>query len=80
MSNIIQNRIEKVNIAMNAVKEHCMCLKIIDDGKYFIVIYPIGDFETDGCRCDYSYKGKTWALEKLIEVMERHWKNSYPSC
>jgi len=72
--NVIVARTEAVNKAMTSVKEHCMCAKIEDDGRHFIVIYPEGDFPTHGARCDYSVNGKTWALDRLLEVMERHWK------
>ncbi len=75
---LIAERTETVKLAMQNVKEHCMCAKFQDDGYSFTVIYPAGDFATHGARCDYSRNGKAWALNKLLEVIERHWKESYP--
>ena len=59
--------------ALQDVKAHCMCARFSDSGGFYIVLYPPG-FRLDGARIAYQGLGKTAALKRLVEVMERHWK------
>lgn len=73
----IQDRIDAVERAKQEVRDHPMCLRLEDDGAAFFVIYPCGDFAVQGCRSTYR-DGKENALLRLLQVMERHWMESYP--
>lgn len=73
----IQDRIDAVECAKRKVKAHPMCLRLEDDGAAFLVVYPCGDFAVQGCRSNYR-DGKEAALLRLLQVMERHWVESYP--
>lgn len=59
--------------ALEAVKSHCMCANFKDSGGVYLVTYPEG-FALGGARVAYQGVGKTVALKRLVEVMERHWK------
>lgn len=79
---ILQN-IEAVQAAYDAVKAHCMCRMIKDEGCFFVVIYPEGDWPggKDGIQCSYGIytgKGKEWALRRLLAQMEEDWLGSFP--
>jgi hypothetical protein len=74
----VQENIVNVERLLEDVKAHCMCLKFIDDGVSYMVVYPEGDFGVDGTRVHYVGTGKTWALTKLLEKIETHWMESYP--
>lgn len=65
----IQLNIAKHKAALDAVRDHPMCYRMIRDGGKVTVIYPPGDFQTDGARSDDTARG----LERLLAVMERHW-------
>lgn len=52
-----------------------MCLRLLDEGAHFVVVYPDGDFPVDGLRVPRSAEGLRMALER----MERHWMDSYPN-
>ena len=75
---IIQERMAAVESKLEELKAHPMCGRFEDDGAYFLVIYPAGDFAVHGCRAEYRHAGKSIALERLLGVMERHWMESYP--
>lgn len=75
MKNISDNK-SAVDEKMKLVKAHCMCAKFEDDGRYFRVIYPPGDFATHGAQANYG-DGKAIALDRLLAVMERHWIQSF---
>lgn len=70
----IKTRIQNINRLIESIKDHCMCAKFEDDGGKYRVIYPEGYFP-EGVQCSQRI-GKAVALEKLLEVMERHWKES----
>lgn len=70
----VQQNITAYNNAMNAVTEHCMALRVDRSAGRVTVIYPDG-YYPHGCRVDDSANG----LRKAVEVMERHWKESFPS-
>lgn len=64
------------------VRNHCMCLRIEDDGCVFRVIYPAGDWPqgVGGVQACYGVmRGKTAALEAILDRMERDWKGSFPN-
>ncbi len=57
------------------VQAHPCCLRFIDaDGRYE-VHYPAGIFP-HGARASQGM-GKALALSRLLQVMERHWLESY---
>ena len=62
--------------ALAAVKAHPMCANLSDDGTRYLVTYPLGYFP-DGARASQGM-GKALALERLLVVMERHWRESFP--
>lgn len=72
--NTVKERTHRVNDLIEQVKEHCMCARFEDDGVKFRVIYPEGYFP-NGVQCSQGM-GKAAALEKILDVMERHWKES----
>lgn len=70
----VQRNIQSFNDAKAEVLAHCMCRRFEDVGGKFRVIYPDGYFPNGVQVC--KSMGKTKALQRLIEVMERHWKDS----
>lgn len=77
----IQANIQAVQDAYDAVKAHCMCLAIHDDGCVIRVIYPSGDWPQglDGVQCSYGVTyGKAEALNRILARMEADWLNSFP--
>lgn len=71
----VQENVALVNKALADVKDHCMCLKFEEDASHFRVIYPCGYFP-EGVQVNKGM-GKAAALNKMLEVMERHFKNNY---
>lgn len=71
---MVLENIAAYNSAKNDVREHCMCLRMQEEGSKIIVIYPYGDFPVNGIRVDNSAAGLKLALIK----MEQHWTESYP--
>ncbi len=74
---IVQERTNEVSRLMALVKDHCMCRRFVDEGSSYLVIYPEGDFAVHGTRVSHGM-GKANALQKLLEKMEMHWRESYP--
>lgn len=64
----------RLNKALAAVKAHCMCFRFFEDSTHYTVHYPAGMFP-DGCRASLGM-GRAKALEKMLEVMERHWNEN----
>lgn len=56
------------------VNQHCLCNKFVEDDTHYTVYYPYGYFP-DGSRVSKGM-GKTKVLFRLLEVMERHWKDN----
>ena len=73
---VIQTRIDKVNELKDAVKGHCMCLHFTETAAYYLVQYPEGFFP-DGVRAETG-TNKAQSLRRILNAMERHWKDSYP--
>lgn len=74
--NIINERVEKIEKLIKEIKNHCMCLTFEDDGAYYRVIYPDGDYFTNGAQINYRVWGKIDALERLLKAIEKAWKDS----
>jgi len=70
----VQENIKAVNVATMKVGEHCMCAKFIEDPTHYTVYYPPG-FYPNGARVD-KRMGKAYALNRLLEVMERHYQEN----
>ncbi len=72
---IVQERISRIENLINKVRDHHMCLRFIDEGTSYMVLYPYGDWPVSGCRVWYE-KDKYNALLKLIEKMDQHYNES----
>jgi len=72
---IIQARIDRVNKLKNTIKNHCMCLHFTETKSYYLVQYPEGFFP-DGVRAEFG-TNKTIALKRILDAMEKHWKDSF---
>lgn len=72
----IQSRVATVRERLAAVKAHCMCLRFEETRTHYRVIYPEGYFP-QGVQVSKGL-GKRIALERLLLVIERHWKESFP--
>lgn len=71
----VQENIKDLNKSLAEVKNHCMCAKFEEDAAKFRVFYPVGYFP-EGVQVSKEM-GKIKALNKLVEVMEHHFKNNY---
>lgn len=71
---IIQERIEKVETAKEAVRTHCMCAEFSEDDDYYRVVFPTG-FRIDGIRASKDV-GHARALNLMLDTMERTWTES----
>ncbi len=71
----IQQNIKDLAAKLAEVKSHCMCVSVTDNGSAFLILYPPGMI-IDGARATYKECGKIVALDRLLVVMERHWKQS----
>lgn len=74
MSNVLADRVSAVNEARAELISHCMVANFDEGTAYLTVIYPPGHYP-DGVRVS-AKMGKLKALQKLLEVCERHWKDS----
>ena len=75
----IAERTARVAELLEAVRNHPMCGELREARDGFIVIYPAGDFPVDGLQSVVRRgEGRAVALEKLLPVMERHWRESFP--
>jgi len=77
MNNTPAENIEKVNDLISKIKQHPMALKVTVSKAGILVIYPNGGFAVDGVRASFGI-GKAKALGRVIEIMEKHWMQSYP--
>ena len=73
MGNILEN-IRAWNEAYEKVVNHPLCGRIEIGGGKVMIIYPAGDFAVDGVQVPRSAA----MLDKALEIMERHWMESYP--
>lgn len=69
-----QQNAERVRKLIAEVEEHPMCAKFeFVDGLYR-VLYPVG-FYPNGAQASIG-EGRAVALQRLLQVMERHWKEN----
>lgn len=71
----VQANIEAVASKLNEVVSHCMCARFDDLGGVYRVLYPAGML-LDGVQATYAGCGKAIALDRILNAMERHWKES----
>lgn len=58
------------------VETHCMCAKFIEEPTAYVVYYPAGMWP-NGCKGSFNrFSGRAAALRRMLEVMERHWKEN----
>lgn len=74
----IATRTALVAERLAAVRDHPMCADLQEDAGHYYVIYPDGDFPVHGVRASKG-GGKWVALGRLLIIIERHWRESYPS-
>lgn len=71
----IRANIEAVDAKLAEVKNHCMCAAFEDNDHQYRVIYPAG-MVLDGVQAIYLHCGKGVALDRMLNAMERHYKES----
>jgi hypothetical protein len=71
---LVQERMDAVADLVAEVKDHPMCAHFIDEGANYVVYYPDGMYP-NGARASTGM-GKALALSRLLQVMERHWKEN----
>lgn len=77
---IIQVRKRQVELLVKEVKDHPMCFQFFDNGQDYTIIYPPGEFPVHGVCCSYGIlNSKSEALRRVMNTMEQHWMESYPS-
>lgn len=67
----IQENMVLVAAAKAEINNHCMCARFTEDSNTYTVLYPAGFFP-NGARASKGM-GQAKALQRLIEVMERHY-------
>ena len=72
--NTVQENMALVEEARQAVLNHPMCAHFSANAGYYMVYYPPGMFP-EGARTPYS-TGQRAAYQRLLVVMERHWKEN----
>lgn len=70
----VTENIAKVIKAKEAIMAHCMCARFVEEGRHYAVYYPEGFFPA-GVRA-HKGMGKAAALGRMLEVMERHYKEN----
>lgn len=73
----IRENAKRATEMLEKVKSHCMCARFEDLGGAYRVLYADGFFP-NGVQAAYAQCGKAVALERMLNVMERHWLESYP--
>lgn len=71
----VQKNVQAVKDKLIEVQSHCMCARFEDLGGCYRVLYPCG-FQLDGVQAIYAQCGKLVALDRILNAMERHWKQS----
>lgn len=72
--NQIAERTELVRKLKKEIVSHPMAARFSEDRGCYLVFYPEGFFP-DGARVSKGM-GKAKALARMLEVMERHWKEA----
>lgn len=75
--NTPQENLALVERARQEVLNHCMCARFSETETHFLVLFPAGDFTTDGVRASKGM-GQRAALQKMLQIMERTWLESFP--
>lgn len=70
----IHANIEAKEAAWEELASHPMAGQITVEGDTVLIIYPAGDFPTDGLRTNNTAAGMRSALRR----METDWQESYP--
>ena len=73
--NLIQENIESLKEARDAVTNHCLCFRLVECPVYFIAYLPSG-YRFDGIRASKSV-GKIAALKLIAEKLEHEWQTSF---
>lgn len=75
-----QENAKRIAFYLKKVQGHPLTLHLQDDGVAFTVIFPDGDFFSDGVMCRYLGQpgGKAKALSKILDELERRWIESFP--
>jgi hypothetical protein len=71
----VQKNIQAYQDKLAEVESHCMCASFEDRGGQYRVLYPAGMI-LDGVQATYAECGKLVALDRMLNAMERHWKES----
>lgn len=61
------------------IEAHPMCLRLEKLPGVYRVIYPAGDFPTNGAQARHTCGGKIVALNRLHAAIEKVWVESYPT-
>jgi len=71
----VQDNVKELEAAKAAVKQHCMCVKFIEEKDRFIVMFSKG-YQVDAAQMRFASQGvsKTKALQLLLNTMEKYWK------
>jgi hypothetical protein len=72
-----QQNLARVESLTAQAQAHPMCLRMAWRGDRLVILYPEG-FPLGGVQCSLT-NGKAWALERVLEAMERHWLESFPN-
>lgn len=70
----IAERVDKIEALKQQVRTHPMCLTFEEDETHYRAIYPAG-MCLGGAQAAFR-TGKGAALERLLIMMERHWRAS----
>lgn len=73
---VIAERTAQVAERRELVEAHCMCAKMDETPHSVTVYYPVGYFPNGARVATTGEGGKFVALGRLLDVMERHWKES----
>lgn len=63
---------------LEEVTRHPMCAKFENTGTHYRIVYPLGDFPTDGMQVSLGM-GKIKALQMALAYIERVWLASFPN-
>lgn len=70
----VQENIALITAAKIEINNHCMCGRFTEDSNTYTVLYPTGFFP-NGARVSKGM-GQAKALQRLLDVMERHYREN----
>lgn len=76
--NQIQENIAAYKFARDTVETHPLCLRLEEDDRYFIVIFPYECQGLGGVRIAHN-GNKRKALSTLLDKLEAFWEQDSPS-